>query len=134
MKKGNIMKKKMSNFAFKMMTYIGMPIRNIFMNPDKILAEIKIKPGSHILDFGCGPGVFTIKLAEKTGRSGLIYALDIHPLASKTIRQKARRKNLENIRTIQKLMRHNSIKSTMVYADVMPDNLIEASNELYYGF
>ena len=101
MKKGNIMKKKMSNFAFKMMTYIGMPIRNIFMNPDKILAEIKIKPGSHILDFGCGPGVFTIKLAEKTGRSGLIYALDIHPLASKTIRQKARRKNLENIRTIQ---------------------------------
>ena len=48
------MKKKMSDFAFKLMTYMGMPIRNLFMPPNKILAEVGIKPGCQILDFGCG--------------------------------------------------------------------------------
>ncbi len=94
------MKKKMPNFAFKLMTHMGIPIRNLFIPPNKILSEVGIKPGCQILDFGCGPGVFTIALAEKTGRSGLVYALDIHPLAVKTVEQKALKKNLANIKTI----------------------------------
>jgi ubiquinone/menaquinone biosynthesis C-methylase UbiE len=77
------MGEKMSNFAYKMMAHVGMPIRNLFMQPDKIFAEVKIEPGCQALDFGCGPGVFTLMLAEKTGQSGLVYALDIHPLAVK---------------------------------------------------
>ncbi|MCD4769967.1 MAG: class I SAM-dependent methyltransferase, partial [Bacteroidales bacterium] len=84
----------------KMMTHVGMPIRNLFIPPNKILAEVGIKPGYQILDFGCGPGVFTITIAEKAGQSGLVYALDIHPLAVKTVEQKARKKNLSNIKTI----------------------------------
>ena len=94
------MEKKMSNFAYKMMAYIGMPIRNLFMQPNKILAEVEVEPGCQALDFGCGPGVFTIMLAEKIGRSGLVYALDIHHLALKIIEQKARKKSLTNIKTI----------------------------------
>ena len=38
-KRANIMKKKMSNFAFKMMAHIGMPIRNFFMPPAKMLSD-----------------------------------------------------------------------------------------------
>ena len=94
------MGEKMSNFAYKMMTYMGMPIRNLFMNPNKILAEVEIERGNQVLDFGCGPGVFTIMLAEKTGQSGLVYALDIHHLAVKTVEQRARKKGLTNIKTI----------------------------------
>jgi ubiquinone/menaquinone biosynthesis C-methylase UbiE len=96
-----IAEKKMSNFAFKMMVLAGIPIRNIFMPPDKMLAEIEIKPGSRILDFGCGPGVFTTMIAEKIGPSGMIYALDINPLAVGMVERKARRKNLGNVRTIR---------------------------------
>ncbi|MGW8287324.1 MAG: tyrosine-type recombinase/integrase, partial [Desulfobulbales bacterium] len=40
----------------------------------------------------------------------------------------------EDIRTIQKLMRHESIQSTLVYAKVLPEHLIKASNNLNYGF
>ena len=92
--------KKMSNFAFKMMALVGIPIRNMFMPPDKMLDEVEIKPGSHVLDFGCGPGVFTTKIAENIGPSGIVYALDINPLAVSMVVRKARKKNLENIRTI----------------------------------
>jgi ubiquinone/menaquinone biosynthesis C-methylase UbiE len=77
-----------------------MPIRNLFMPPERMLAEVEIEPGSHILDFGCGPGAFTILTAEKTGPSGLVHALDIHPLAASTVEKRAAKKNLTNIRTI----------------------------------
>jgi ubiquinone/menaquinone biosynthesis C-methylase UbiE len=90
----------MSNFAFKIMALVGIPIRNMFMPPDKMLAEVVIKPGSHVLDFGCGPGVFTTKIAGKTGPSGIVYALDINPVAVSMVERKARKQNLENVRTI----------------------------------
>ena len=41
-------------------------------------------------------------------------------------------KNGVDIRTIQKLMRHADIESTMVYAKVMPEHLVESSNKLDY--
>jgi len=94
------MKKKMSNFGFKMMVNAGMPIRNLFMPPAKMLAEVEIHPGYKVLDYGCGPGAFTIMIAEIVGQSGIVYALDIHPLAIKAVEQNARKKNLSNYKTI----------------------------------
>ena len=94
------MAKRMSNIAFMMMANLGIPFRNLFMPPKKMLAEVEIKPGYQVLDFGCGPGVFTMLIAEKIGQSGLVYALDIHPLAVKMVEQKAQRKGLTNIKTI----------------------------------
>ena len=90
----------MSNLGFKMMTNIGMPIRNLFMPPAKMLAEVDISPGDKVLDYGCGPGTFTIMIADIIGQSGIVFALDIHPLAIDTVEQKARKKNFSNIKTI----------------------------------
>ena len=94
------MKKKMPDILFRIMAHIALPIRNLLMPPDKIFAEIKIEPGYQILDYGCGPGIFTIMAAEKTGPSGKVYALDIHPLAVKMVEQKAQKNRLANIKTI----------------------------------
>jgi len=94
------MKQKMSNFGFKMMVNVGMPIRNLFMPPAKMIAEVEIHPGYKVLDYGCGPGAFTIMIAEIIGQSGIVYALDIHPLAIKAVEQNARKKNLSNYKTI----------------------------------
>jgi ubiquinone/menaquinone biosynthesis C-methylase UbiE len=90
----------MSNIAFKMMALVGIPIRNIFMPPDKMLAEVKLKQSSHVLDFGCGPGVFTTLIADNIGPSGIVYALDINPIAVNMVERKAQKKNLKNVRTI----------------------------------
>ena len=97
-----------------MMAHVGLPIRNIFMPPDKMLAEVEIKPGSSVLDFGCGPGIFTTMIAEKTGPSGIVYALDINPLAVSMVERSARKKDLSNIKTIQS----NCITS-------LPDNSLD---------
>jgi ubiquinone/menaquinone biosynthesis C-methylase UbiE len=90
----------MSNIAFIMMANIGMPIRNLFIPPQKMITEIEIKSGNQILDFGCGPGIFTMIAAEKTGSKGKVYALDIHPLAIKMVNKKAQQKKINHIKTI----------------------------------
>ena len=90
----------MSNLGFQLMKNVGMPIRNLFMPPRKMLAEVEIHPGYNVLDYGCGPGAFTILIAEKIGPSGMVYALDIHPLAIRSVEQKALKKDLSNIKTI----------------------------------
>ena len=94
------MTERKSDFLYKMMVNVGMPIRNIFMPPEKMLEETDLKPGYQVLDYGCGPGTFSLRIANRVGSEGFVHALDIHPLAKKYIERKIRRKNLSNINVI----------------------------------
>ena len=51
-------------------------IRRWIHNPQKILAPY-IQEGMTVLDFGCGPGFFTIDLAYMVGNSGKVIASDL---------------------------------------------------------
>jgi len=65
-----------------------------------VLKVVGIKPGFHVLDYGCGPGGYIIGAAELVGKSGKIYALDIHPLAIQMVQSIASKKQLTNVETI----------------------------------
>ena len=53
-----------------------------------------------VLDYGCGPGGYTIVAARLVGESGRVYAPDIHPLAVKMVQRKAAKQGLANIEPI----------------------------------
>lgn len=72
-----------------------------FIHPETIVEILNIKEGMKIADFGCGAGYFTILLAQKTGSSGKVYALDVLENALDNVRSRARTNNLENIETIR---------------------------------
>lgn len=92
--------KPMSKYSFKIMKLV-LGIRDLFTSPHKILSDIDmIRPGTHVLDYGCGPGNYTIAAAEMVGPSGKVYAADIHPLAIREVRKKADMKGISNIDTI----------------------------------
>jgi ubiquinone/menaquinone biosynthesis C-methylase UbiE len=93
------MDKPMSNFDFQFMS-LGYKIRDFFLPRMDILKEVGIKPGFHVLDYGCGPGSYIIPLAELVGESGKIYALDIHPLAIQKVQYIASKKQLKNVEAI----------------------------------
>ena len=93
------MDKPVSNFLFKLMSF-GYKFRDFFLPPKNILKEVGIKPGFYVLDYGCGPGGYVIAAAELVGKSGKIYALDIHPLAIQGVQSIALRKALTNVETI----------------------------------
>ena len=90
----------MTNSHFRMMSFL-FKIRDFFSNPKKFLeSHIPLAKGSIVLDYGCGPGSFTIPLADIVGNTGIVYAADIHPMAIEQVQRKSKQKNLSNIRPI----------------------------------
>lgn len=89
-----------SNIDFRGMSFL-FRIRDLFHPPIKKVEKAGIKEGDSILDYGCGPGSYTLAAAEKVGSSGMVFAADIHPLAIKKVESKVNKKNLKNVKTIQ---------------------------------
>ena len=90
----------MKKLAFNMMS-LWFKIRDLLSPPSIILSEVDIKPGFCVLDYGCGPGSYTIVAAELVGPSGTVYAVDINPLAVQRVERIAGKKGLSNIETIR---------------------------------
>ncbi len=95
-------KKYGPTWAFRMMSLIhDNPIRRRFSNPYKRLQDAGILEGKTVLEIGCGPGFFTIPCSKMVGSDGLVYALDIHPLAIKRVKRKIKENSLNNITLIE---------------------------------
>ena len=88
-----------SNLDFRLMslTYI---LRDFRLPRVEILKEAGIRPGFHVLDYGCGPGSYVSAASNLVGDSGKVYALDIHPLAVRSVQRIASRKRFTNVGTI----------------------------------
>jgi ubiquinone/menaquinone biosynthesis C-methylase UbiE len=89
----------MSNLHFTLMSF-GYLFRDFFLPRRNILEEVGIKPGFHVLDYGCGPGAYTVAVSELVGTSGKVYALDVHPLAIRRVQSIASKRQLTNVETI----------------------------------
>jgi len=67
------------------------------------LREIGVKKGDCLMDFGCGPGNFCVPAASLVGEGGLVYAVDVNPIALAEVKRRAERGKLKNIRLLEKL-------------------------------
>ena len=91
---------KMSNASFRMMTLIFQVIDFFHPHIRKRIRKFDIREGMTVVDYGCGPGRYTTKLAELTGETGKVYALDIHELAIAAVRRKMDKYRLGNIKPL----------------------------------
>lgn len=64
------------------------PLRTLAVRPVRFLAP-HIRPGMRCLDYGCGPGFFTLPMARLTGPDGEVTAADIQPAMLELIRLRA---------------------------------------------
>ncbi len=76
-------------------------IRRLVHKPGKIL-EAYIKKEMTVLDLGCGPGYFTIELANLVGDGGKVIAADLQQSMLDKVRVKIRGTYLEQIVEIHK--------------------------------
>ena len=89
----------MSHFHFRLTSFLYR-FRDLLLPRKNVLKEVGIRPGFHVLDFGCGPGAYITETAHLVGQSGKIYALDIHPLAIKKVREIISKRNMGNVESI----------------------------------
>lgn len=71
-----------------------------FLNVEKIVSQLDVRPSMAIADFGAGHGFFSIAFAKKVGSSGQVFAVDILPSALEAIRSHAKLEGLFNIKLV----------------------------------
>jgi SAM-dependent methyltransferase len=65
-----------------------------------MLKQLNLKPGQTAVDFGCGNGFYTLKMAKLVAPNGKVLAVDIQPEMLDLLRQRAKDEKLDNIEEV----------------------------------
>ncbi|MFC2059841.1 class I SAM-dependent methyltransferase, partial [Chloroflexota bacterium] len=105
--------KPMPDTSFRCMMWI-FKLFDLFRNPQKRIKMIPLKEGMTVVDYGCGPGRYTIPIAKLVGPKGKVLAIDIQPLAISTVKKKASSEALTNIEATLVDSYHTGIEESSV--------------------
>jgi ubiquinone/menaquinone biosynthesis C-methylase UbiE len=88
---------KMSNVGFRMMALIYKLVD--FFSPyiNSRIRKFGIGEGMTVVDYGCGPGRYAVRIADLVGDKGKVYAVDIHDLAIEEVGKRMKKYNIKNI-------------------------------------
>jgi len=99
-----------------------------FIDPLAVIAQMNLKQGEAIADFGCGTGYFSIPLAQKIGEEGKVYSLDVVPEKLEAVESQAKTLGLTNL-VIQRVNLENKegskLKAESVDWVIMKDVLFQ---------
>ena len=71
--------------------------RDAWQKPEEILNALNIKKGQTIADIGAGSGYLTVKISERVGATGTIYAADIQQEMLDYISKRLAEKGIKNV-------------------------------------
>jgi ubiquinone/menaquinone biosynthesis C-methylase UbiE len=69
--------------------------------PEKALDALAIKKGSTVADIGAGSGYFTVRLSQRVGASGRVFATDLQPEMLHLLRARLAERGIANVSLIQ---------------------------------
>jgi 2-polyprenyl-3-methyl-5-hydroxy-6-metoxy-1,4-benzoquinol methylase len=72
------------------------PLRKFQQHPDKITGQY-LEPGMRVMDFGCAMGYFSIPMARKVGKTGIVYCVDIQKKMLERLMKRAEKRNIHQI-------------------------------------
>jgi ubiquinone/menaquinone biosynthesis C-methylase UbiE len=75
--------------------------REVFARRAEIVSELNLKPGMAVADLGAGTGLFTRLMAEKVGKEGKVYAVDVSTEFLKHIAEQSKKLKQTQVTTIQ---------------------------------
>lgn len=72
-----------------------------FVNPGDIIAQLNLKKGQVVADFGCGAGFYSLAAAQFVADDGTVYAVDVMPDRLAVTQSSAQHAKLKNITVVQ---------------------------------
>jgi ubiquinone/menaquinone biosynthesis C-methylase UbiE len=108
------------------------PDRALWQKPDQIMDAVHVADGSTVADIGAGAGWFTIRLAQRVGPKGMVYAQDVQRLMLDAIKRRVQREGLENITTVQAHGNDPNLPANTLDAILMVDAYQEVDNRVVY--
>ena len=108
------------------------PDRALWQKPDQIMDAVNVADGSTVADIGAGAGWFTIRLAQRVGPKGLVYAQDVQRLMLDAIKRRVQREGLENVQTRQAHGSDPNLPARALDAILMVDAYQEVEDRVAY--
>jgi ubiquinone/menaquinone biosynthesis C-methylase UbiE len=78
--------------------FLDNPIRRLIQPPSELIEKLAINPNDVVVDFGCGPGYFTMELAKKAQS---VVAVDLSSEMLEKAQNKAEKAGVKNIQFLQ---------------------------------
>lgn len=75
--------------------------RDQWERPAEVLDKLHVQAGSTVADVGAGEGYFTVKMADRVGSNGKVYAEDVDPAAIANLRKLAQDRGLKQVEVIE---------------------------------
>ena len=108
------------------------PDRVLWQKPEQIMDALHVADGSTVADIGAGAGFFTIRLANRVGPKGIVYAQDVQSLMLDAIRRRVQREGLRNVQTRQAHDNDPNLPAKALDAILMVDAYQEVANRVLY--
>jgi ubiquinone/menaquinone biosynthesis C-methylase UbiE len=74
--------------------------REVFAHRHQIAASLDLQPGQSVADVGAGTGLYVPFLAERVGKTGKVYAVDISPPFVEHMTKKAKESGLTQVSAV----------------------------------
>lgn len=93
------MKERLSNGSFKAMGMVMKMIDHIHPHVPQKAESFGIKSGMTVVDYGCGPGRYSVEFARLVGENGIVLAVDLVELALSETEKRAAERGCKNVQT-----------------------------------
>jgi ubiquinone/menaquinone biosynthesis C-methylase UbiE len=80
--------------------WLERPEREAEEQPSKAIAALAVTAGQVVADVGAGSGYYTVRLAERVGPTGRVFATDIQPEMLSLLRTRVSRARLDNVELV----------------------------------
>ena len=91
---------RMSDTSFRLMIGVFSLIDRLFPIVKRRAKSFDLQPGMTAVDYGCGPGRYTLHFSKVVGETGKVFAVDIHELAIEAVEKMAARNGLKNVQAV----------------------------------
>jgi len=95
--------------------------------PDVAIGRLNIPKGASVADIGAGSGYMTVRLSDRVGPTGTVYATDVQPQMLEILRRRLADKRITNVALVQGAVDDPRLPKASVDLELMVDVYHELS-------